>query len=250
VVKEFEASEKAALENRNAEIEFAKDTAPQEIKTAKAADGFLYYLNGPQKGERVFDVSPPDEGGDMSESERRIFMFNKQQTSLSPSINMIEERGFDPANIRDKLADGVLGGNFFKTTEGQMYNAAGNAWAESALRLATGAAATPQEYDRIKGMYFAQIGDTPETIEFKRVMRENYENVLGATLEGDIDADLPDPLAYAVEQFYAERDEPEPSSTMDFSAMSRDDILNVNLDTLSPDQYDAYEAALQEAMAE
>ena len=52
-------------------------------------------------------------------------------------------------------------------------------------------------------MYFAAAGDSPETIAFKRSMRESYQNVLGATLQGDISAEPPTPLTYAVEAYYA-----------------------------------------------
>ncbi|WP_292024387.1 hypothetical protein [Maritimibacter sp. UBA3975] len=165
-------------------------------------DGYFYDKNNPQAGAKPMPGLPQGGGNDMTESERRIFMFNNIQKQTGPAINTIEDRGFNPANIQDKLADGVLAGNFFKSTEGQMYNAAAGAWAESALRLATGAAATPEEYTRIRNMYFAAPGDSPETIAVKRAMRGSYQQVLQATLAGDIRQDIPNPLVFAVNQFY------------------------------------------------
>ena len=171
-------------------------------------DGFYYDKNNPQAGAKPLPGLPDSGGSDMTESERRIFMFNNIQKQTGPAINTIEDRGFNPANIQDKLADGVLAGNFFKSTEGQMYNAAAGAWAESALRLATGAAATPEEYTRIRNMYFAAPGDSLETISVKRAMRESYQEVLQATLAGDIRQDIPNPLVFAVNQFYQQPPRP------------------------------------------
>jgi len=152
--------------------------------------------------EGIPEVEPEPEDKDMTESERRIFMFNSIQKQTGPAVDMIEARGFDPSNLRDRFAEGVLNANWAKSTEGQMYDAAAGAWAEGALRLATGAAATPEEHSRIKGMYFAQVGDSLETIKFKQAMRHAYQEVLAATLNGDIDAGIPNPLMFAIEQYY------------------------------------------------
>jgi hypothetical protein len=198
----FQDSGERVLPNVVAEPKAAPDRPMKE-----GADGRLRYTDGEK--ELVFPDIDTGSGKDMTESERRIFMFNSMQKQTGPAINLIEQNGFDPSNIQDKLANGVLGGNFFRSTEGQMYEASAGAWSESALRLATGAAATPQEYDRIRGMYFAQAGDSPETINFKRKMRESYQGVLSATLTG---GELPpSPLTFAVEQFYNQGSEPAPS---------------------------------------
>jgi hypothetical protein len=187
-------------------------------------DGYYYDKNNPQAGANPLPGLPNENGGDMTEIERRIFMFNNIQSQTGPAINAIEDNGFNPANIQDKLSDGILGGNFFKSTEGQMYNAAAGAWAESALRLATGAAATPEEYTRIRNMYFAAEGDSPATIALKRAMRESYQNVLRATLNGDINQQLPNPLVFAIEQFYAM---PRPNESGQDGGMSLEDALNI-----------------------
>jgi hypothetical protein len=192
-----------------------KDTYDAMIRSRDLASG-----PAPQSpdGKRQADIDAglldPNSGGadyDMTESERRIFMFNNMQSQTAPAINRIEAEGFDPSNVQDRFASGVLGGNWLRSTEGQMYESAGGAWAEGALRLATGAAATPEEYTRIKGMYFAQVGDTLETIQFKRAMRDGYQEVLGATLRGDVNAEIPNPLIYAINEFYGQEGNPEPS---------------------------------------
>lgn len=196
------------LQLKRAQLDAARNPQAKERDMKKDANDRWRYTDGDK--ELVFDVPVESKNDDMTESERRIFMFNNIQKQTGPAINMIEYQGFDPSNIQDKLSGGVLGGNFFKSTEGQMYEAAAGAWAESALRLATGAAATPEEYTRIRNMYFAAAGDSPETIQFKRAMREGYQTVLGATLQGDINQEMPSPLPYAIEQYYAQGAEPVP----------------------------------------
>lgn len=211
----------------------------------RVVDGQLVDLTA-QGGPTAIDLGGGGGGKDMTESERRIFMFNSMQQQTAPAINMIEDRGFDPSNIQDKLAGGVLAGNFFRSEEGQMYDAAAGAWAESALRLATGAAATPEEYQRIRNMYFAASGDSPETIGFKRSMRESYQNVLRATLEGDMGAEPPTPLTYAIESYYAKQDPapaPGPAAQPQSEPVSAPQDAGQQSSGLSPEILDALSIA-------
>lgn len=231
---------------------------PKERDIKKAADGRYRYTDGDK--ELVYpDLEIPAEQ-EMTESERRIFMFNSIQQTTGPAINRIEDEGFDPANVKDRFANGVLGGNWVKSQEGQMYDAAAGAWSESALRLATGAAATPEEYARIKNMYFAQVGDSLETIQFKRAMRAGYESVLTQTLAGKKDENAPDPLAFAINQFYDNRDKvstdalPEPQGveppsdapSTDFTSATLDDLLGADINTMTAEQMDAWEKRMNE----
>ena len=66
-----------------------------------------------------------------------------------------------------------------------MYGAASSAWAEGALRISTGAAGPEAEIQRIQRTYFAQPGDTPAVVEFKRGMREMYDRAIQASLGKD-----------------------------------------------------------------
>lgn len=212
------------------EIELDRARNPQtEWKIEELADGRKYYVDpkGRQEPRLVnpgLDVGAGD--GEMTESERRIFMFNTIQQKTGPAINRIEDIGFDPSNIRDKLSNGVLGGNWFASKEGQMYEAAAGSWAESALRLATGAAATPEEYQRIRNMYFAAVGDDPQTIAFKRSMREAYQGVLEQTLNGKADPNQANPLMFALDQIYGSESAPissprPPSRTQETASTTR-----------------------------
>ena len=87
---------------------------------------------------------------------------------------------------------------FFQSSEGQQYTAAAAAWAEGALRIATGAAATQPEIERNLRTYFAEPGDTPDTIAFKSNMREMYSRSIRRALgEQGVPGKLPNPTNFA-----------------------------------------------------
>lgn len=92
-----------------------------------------------------------------------------------------------------------------------MYDAAATQWAEGALRIATGAAATPPEMERTKKSYFAQPGDTPQTIAFKAQMREMYQRSIERGLGyKDVEGALPLPSEFAA-QFSAGKSDAAPT---------------------------------------
>jgi hypothetical protein len=91
-----------------------------------------------------------------------------------------------------------IAGNFFQSPEGQIYTSASKAWAEGALRISTGSAGPASEIDRLVATYFAQPGDTPVTIEFKRSMREMYSRAIRKSLgETGVSGELVLPLDFA-----------------------------------------------------
>jgi hypothetical protein len=61
------------------------------------------------------------------------------------------------------------------TTGQQQYNQAQRQWAESYLRIKTGAAATAQEVINNIKTFFPQPGDDAATVEQKRQMRQQAE---------------------------------------------------------------------------
>lgn len=127
-------------------------------------------------------ASAPDVPGKYTESEARVIRFKSMQDEVAPVLDDIEKI-WDPANVPDALArQSPIAPNWFQSEPGQMYEAAASQWVEGALRLATGAAATPPEFDRTMGAYFARVGDTPATIEFKRRMRAAYTRTLERSL--------------------------------------------------------------------
>lgn len=184
-----------------------------------AQSGSWIPLNAPQGG----GVANPRQK--LTESQSKLTLFQSLQTETQPVLLDLENQ-FNPANLPDAFARGVLGGNFFQTPEGQMYSAASTAWAEGALRIATGAAATPEEMERTKKAYFAQPGDGPQTIKFKAQMREMYnrsiERGLGRT---DVEGSLPKPSEFA-QQFLPEGvTEEDVEFTMQKHGLTRDQVL-------------------------
>lgn len=117
---------------------------------------------------------PPDR----SEGENKLALFGALQTTTQPFIDRVEET-YDPSNIQDAAARSLpLVGNFFQSETGQQYEAAARAWAEGALRLQTGAAATADEIQRTRETYFARPGDTPNTIALKRELRRAFTDTI------------------------------------------------------------------------
>lgn len=130
----------------------------------------------------------------LTESQAKITLFQNLQEETQPVLLDLESQ-FNPANIADAAARSTpIAGNFFQSEKGQIYQAAATAWAEGALRIATGAAATPEEMERTKRAYFAQPGDTPLTIAFKAQMREMYTRSINKALGSTADMEsLPKP---------------------------------------------------------
>lgn len=156
---------------------------------------------------QVWDAAPVPTGGTtgagqpvkLTESQAKTTLFETLQTETAPVLAEIESI-WDPANMGDALARSTpIGGNFFQSEEGQLYSAGSAAWAEGALRISTGAAATEPEIQRIQRTYFAQPGDTPNVIAFKRGMREMYSRAirasLGENIEGAGTLELPEEFA-------------------------------------------------------
>lgn len=122
----------------------------------------------------------------LTESQAKTTLFSNMQAETNPVLSQIEER-YNPANTGDAIARATpIAGNFFQTEEGQIYQAAATAWAEGALRITTGAAATDPEIQRNLRVYFAQPGDTPATVAFKAQMRAMFERSIQASLGRDI----------------------------------------------------------------
>jgi hypothetical protein len=150
-------------------------------------------INAPEGGGSL----KPQKG--MTESQSKLTLFQTLQTETQPVLLDLETQ-FDPANINDAAARSTpIAGNFFQSEQGQIYNSAARAWAEGALRIATGAAATPEEMERTLGTYFAQPGDTPNTIAFKAQMREMYNRAINNSLGQSSGGSLPLPSQFATQ---------------------------------------------------
>lgn len=149
-------------------------------------------IDAPQGGR---GLTPKDK---LTESQSKLTLFRSMQSETQPFLLEMEKR-WNPANIQDAAARSLpIGEAFFQTQEGQMYSAAASAWAEGALRIATGAAATPEEMKRTIKTYFASPGDTPTTVAFKAELRNMYDRSIQRGLGGrDVEGSLPLPSAFA-----------------------------------------------------
>jgi hypothetical protein len=137
------------------------------------------------------------------ERQSQIQLFGTMMDVTAPVINEIETT-YDPSNLADAAAARLgWAGNYMRQEDAQRYETAAAAWAEGALRLATGAAALDSEVLRTRNTYFAVPGDTPETVAFKRQLRGAYQQALinasaGGFQPGD-NTLPPDPLAFATQ---------------------------------------------------
>lgn len=154
------------------------------------ASGSWQPINAPMGGR---DITPRNK---LTESQSKLTLFQSLQNESQPVL-LEMEKSFDPSNFPDAFAGGVLGGNFFRTPEGQQYSAARTMWAEGALRIATGAAATPEEMQRTIKAFFAEPGDDPQTIKFKAQMRESYSRAIQRSLGETVEGTLPSPSQFA-----------------------------------------------------
>ncbi len=216
--------------------EVLKPQSTPDRKTIKGADGYNYFLDSGERvlpnvqaaqeapkittltrsdGSEVAvqwdgtkgnwaPIDAPLGGGTadpkdkLTETQSKYALFGRMQSETAPVLESMEEQ-FNPANTPDAMARSLpIAGNFFQSEQGQIYNSAAQAWAEGALRIATGAAATQPEIERVMQTYFAQPGDTPNTLHFKSEMRKMYARALEAASGArNINGQLPDPMTFA-----------------------------------------------------
>jgi len=186
----------------------AEAVEPKPPKTLQAtlSDGSEAVLQWDQDKEAWIPAPIPEGGstaqprGRMTEAESRKTLFQSLQTETAPVLDRIEET-YDPANIADAVARNTpIAGAFFESEQGKIYRAASAQWAEGALRLATGAAATPEEMERTMATYFARPGDTPAVIKFKSDLRASYERSLRRSLGESVEGTLELPMEFAERQ--------------------------------------------------
>lgn len=160
----------------------------------------------------------------LTESQAKTTLFSRMQEETAPVISQIEEI-WNPANMSDAVARSTpIAGNFFQSEQGQIYQSAAAAWAEGALRVSTGAAATQPEIERNMKTYFAQPGDTPSVVAFKREMREMYNRAIRESLGEDLgQPSLMLPDEFAQKYMAIQKGETvEPTSADDYAAFAND----------------------------
>ncbi len=197
-------------------------------------------INAPSGGR---GAAPRDK---LTESQSKLTLFQSMQDETQPALLDLEKQ-WNPANIADAAARATpIAGNFFQSPEGQIYNAAATQWAEGALRIATGAAATPEEMERTKRAYFAQPGDIPMTVAYKAQMRESYARAIRRSLgERNVEGGLPSPSEFR-KQFEdvngtpeeTPEDAPRATDTGKFGKMDADALGAVDIDSLTDEEQD------------
>jgi hypothetical protein len=195
------------LEEQQLKIEGMRNpTDAPETKQVKLADGSESMVQW-NSATRAWEPASLPQGGTtgtgegtkkLTESQSKLTLFQTLQTETAPVLVELESQ-FDAANLSDpSLAKLPIAGNYFTSPEYQMYSTAAAAWAEGALRIATGAAATQPEIERNIKTYFAQPGDTPQTVAFKAKMREMYARAVSNALgQPDSGERLPTPSEFA-----------------------------------------------------
>lgn len=103
-------------------------------------------------------------------AERQSLAYFNRAKQASDDIQSIE----DKVSKSGLMAQGQLqyAPNILQTKEQQAYRQGQRAFTEARLRKESGAAIPPQEFENDSQTYFAQPGDSPETIEQKRKARE------------------------------------------------------------------------------
>jgi len=103
----------------------------------------------------------------------------QERTALA-FFNRANQASEDIAPLEERIAKAGIGSqmqlqhapNMLQTNEQQAYRQAQRAFTEARLRKESGAAIPPAEYENDARTYFAQPGDSPETMEQKRRARQ------------------------------------------------------------------------------
>jgi hypothetical protein len=138
----------------------------------------------------VSGVKPLQEPKAPTENQAKAATFYSQMTNASKELEDLQKEGFksnDPyAQFGVSVAGTPLRG--FTSSQNQRARQIQEQWAESFLRIKTGAAATKDEVSRNVATFFPQIGETdPSIIEQKaRARLQAEQDVLAMTKPGAI----------------------------------------------------------------
>lgn len=116
-------------------------------------------------------------GPKLTEGQAKASTFASQMMTASQAADKIEQSGFNPVDFKNQLNTMMAGGatNALASSDAQQYKQSQNQWAESFLRIKTGAAATPAEVDLNVKTFFPQLGDSPAVIRQKAAARKQAE---------------------------------------------------------------------------
>jgi hypothetical protein len=133
----------------------------------------------------VSGVKPIQEPKAATESQAKAATFYSQMTNASKELNDLQKEGFKANDPYAQFGVSVAGTPLraFTNPQNQRARQIQEQWAESFLRIKTGAAATKDEVSRNVATFFPQIGETdPSIIEQKARARQQAEqDVLAMT---------------------------------------------------------------------
>jgi hypothetical protein len=130
------------------------------------------------------DLAPADSTKAPSVDASNAAGFYKRMAQSEQIISQIEQQGYSPAsNKGDYFTAGGTMTNWATSPKGQQYYNAATNWIRANLRKESGAAIGVDEAKQEYSTYFPIPGDTKETIEQKRQLRQQTaESVKGAGL--------------------------------------------------------------------
>lgn len=120
----------------------------------------------------------PEAGKPPTEGETKAAFYVQNMKAASKTLSDLEKKGFDPTKTGEQISTAVAGGigNILVNKMAQQAKQAQDQWSEQMLRMQTGAAATADEIARTRRTYFPVTGDSADTVELKRQMREQAES--------------------------------------------------------------------------
>ena len=134
-------------------------------------------------------IKPLQEPKAPTESQAKAQTFYSQMTSASKELQDLQDKGFDPTSIKNQAQVNLAGTPIraIVSPEAQGARQAQEQWAESFLRIKTGAAATRDEVLRNVATFFPQVGDSQQVIEQKaRARKQAEQDVLAMTKPGAV----------------------------------------------------------------
>lgn len=127
-----------------------------------------------------------------TQAQLRAFSFYSRMADVLDFANTFENEVFNKSTLAGQAYD-LNAPNFMKSSDAQQYRQQQRAFTEARLRKESGAAVPEFEYTNDARTYFAQPGDSPETIERKRrsriVLLQGVYREAGKAAEG-----IPEPM--------------------------------------------------------
>ncbi len=148
----------------------------RDPETRGEKDERVVQITGPQ-GTPIWVRESEAVGKPAAQAARAVTGAERQSLAY---FNRAQQASADIAPIEENIAKLGLAGqaglqylpNFLQSQEGQSYRQAQRAFTEARLRKESGAAIPKHEYENDARTYFAQPGDSPETLKQKQEARE------------------------------------------------------------------------------